>query len=555
VKRIVLLWLLLLPSPCLAQGLLSLASTGPLTFNSGTVSRGMLMWEPYGDYGGSCSPCFPSGDVATYLPTGKLQVVQQSKVGTIRAGLDPGPFLVNPSSASSYWPNIFNQYTTIMAAGLKVIINNAPNDNWSGWTRDNIMDGGASSSNFLAYIAFLQSEANYIAANPTVCPPISCAIGVFNEVVSSNNVTGGAAGQYAEMVAMWQAVRTILPRHTIIVCYPGPSGFCSPFDPGNFTGWLASSFDANTIADFHIYFPPVAASACAPSSAYRDLCNITYPPTNSSTDYNNAVAAYAVLMAADSTWGGDCASAGASFTGGISGTTLTVSGVTGTIRAGQLITTGSGVTSNTFITAGSGTSWTVLFSQTVGSESMATTGGSSCSAARASNINEMINAFTYEGLTCYYGQGGGGAGSTCPSGQQENATWLKTNVMDDLIEAWRTSVVGGWNVNQVQIGEFGFAGVSSNGTGLSTTAQAQAFSDYTAAVDFYGYNRMTLEVNYSASSLTGSEFGLFNQGSPYATITPAAISALNFNWNYLLRRDFPGAPANDNRPLGLEEAA
>ena len=57
----------------------------------------------------------------------------------------------------------------------------------------------------------------------------------------------------------------------------------------------------------------------------------------------------------------------ASFTGSISGTTLTVSGtVTGAIQVGQTIT-GTGVTANTTIVSGSGTSWTVSISQSVSS--------------------------------------------------------------------------------------------------------------------------------------------------------------------------------------------
>jgi hypothetical protein len=65
--------------------------------------------------------------------------------------------------------------------------------------------------------------------------------------------------------------------------------------------------------------------------------------------------------------------AGPTFTGSITGTTLTVSGVTGAIAIGQTLF-GSGVTTGTTITAGSGTSWTVSTSQTVGAESMAATG-------------------------------------------------------------------------------------------------------------------------------------------------------------------------------------
>jgi hypothetical protein len=59
----------------------------------------------------------------------------------------------------------------------------------------------------------------------------------------------------------------------------------------------------------------------------------------------------------------------ATFTGSISGTTLTTSAVTGTIAIGMTVT-GSTVTSGTIITAGSGSTWTVNNSQTVGSESM-----------------------------------------------------------------------------------------------------------------------------------------------------------------------------------------
>ena len=61
----------------------------------------------------------------------------------------------------------------------------------------------------------------------------------------------------------------------------------------------------------------------------------------------------------------------ASFTGAISGTTLTVSSVTGTIAIGQTVFGAAGdVLAGTMITAGSGTSWTVNQSQTVSSEAM-----------------------------------------------------------------------------------------------------------------------------------------------------------------------------------------
>ena len=60
---------------------------------------------------------------------------------------------------------------------------------------------------------------------------------------------------------------------------------------------------------------------------------------------------------------------GASFTGAISGTALTVSAVTGTITIGQMVV-GAGVTAGTYIVSGSGTSWVVNYTQSAGAEAM-----------------------------------------------------------------------------------------------------------------------------------------------------------------------------------------
>lgn len=59
----------------------------------------------------------------------------------------------------------------------------------------------------------------------------------------------------------------------------------------------------------------------------------------------------------------------ASFTGVIAGTALSVSAVTGTIAIGEFVF-GAGVASGTYIVSGSGASWVVSISQTVGSEAM-----------------------------------------------------------------------------------------------------------------------------------------------------------------------------------------
>lgn len=68
---------------------------------------------------------------------------------------------------------------------------------------------------------------------------------------------------------------------------------------------------------------------------------------------------------------GSTNTANATFTGSISGTALTASGITGTIAAGQTVS-GTGVTVGTKIVSGSGGSWVVSNSQTVASTTMKT---------------------------------------------------------------------------------------------------------------------------------------------------------------------------------------
>lgn len=75
-------------------------------------------------------------------------------------------------------------------------------------------------------------------------------------------------------------------------------------------------------------------------------------------------------------WYGLCTHA-ANLTGAISGTALTTSGVSGTLATGETLF-GAGVATNTMITAGSGSAWTVNNSQTVASENMAAGDASTC---------------------------------------------------------------------------------------------------------------------------------------------------------------------------------
>ena len=83
--------------------------------------------------------------------------------------------------------------------------------------------------------------------------------------------------------------------------------------------------------------------------------------------------------------------AAATFTGGITGTTLTVSSpVTGgTISIGDYLY-GSGVTAGTVVTAGSGSSWTVAPSQTVSSNTALTAGGPAATIAGGLTVAKQI---------------------------------------------------------------------------------------------------------------------------------------------------------------------
>ena len=84
--------------------------------------------------------------------------------------------------------------------------------------------------------------------------------------------------------------------------------------------------------------------------------------------------------------------AAATFTGGINGTTLTVSspvGGSGTITIGSYLY-GSTVTAGTVITAGSGTSWTIAPSQTVAAGSSLTAGGPAATIAGGLTVAKQI---------------------------------------------------------------------------------------------------------------------------------------------------------------------
>ncbi len=138
----------------------------------------------------------------------------------------------------------------------------------------------------------------------------------------------------------------------------------------------------------------------------------------------------------------------ATFTGTISGTTLTVSGVSGTISAGQAFTA-PGALAGVYIVSGSGSTWTVSASETIGPTSMSTNSNTT-SAAMAEIAYDIYGAFTARGnwidphgaLQCFASvSGASGNGATSP------VFVSNTNLQD-------ASSISGFNLG---------AGVSCNG--------------------------------------------------------------------------------------------
>jgi len=88
----------------------------------------------------------------------------------------------------------------------------------------------------------------------------------------------------------------------------------------------------------------------------------------------------------------------ATFTGsfGAGGTTLTVSGVTGTISIGQLVTGGT-VSANTYIISGSGSTWTVNNSQLGGATATGTSGGGAAYSLDGINWTALTSIYIYHG--------------------------------------------------------------------------------------------------------------------------------------------------------------
>ena len=135
----------------------------------------------------------------------------------------------------------------------------------------------------------------------------------------------------------------------------------------------------------------------------------------------------------------------ASFAGVINGTTLTITGsVTGTIQAGQIIY-GSGITPNTLIVSGSGTSWTVNYSQTA-------TGTLTATTTQVSGGTSGTNSFTVA------------SGSGITTGQFVTGTGIIAGTTVTAVNTNTITISANFSTNAA--GSYNFY------TGISITSQA-----------------------------------------------------------------------------------
>ena len=191
-------------------------------------------------------------------------------------------------------------------------------------------------------------------------------------------------------IAGYKADPTLLPLDYVSATPANPEF------PNTVQVGTISSNPANTFSDFGggpndvVWDPrdPYICYICQPLDHCIIVCNFhsnsPYGPSNplcyryagyKGGVNGNGVGGYVDGPALGTVTGG--VQATATFTGSISDTTLTVRGVTGTIGVGQYLCDGGAghIIAGTYITGGSGSSWTVNNSQTVSSETMYTNDG------------------------------------------------------------------------------------------------------------------------------------------------------------------------------------
>ena len=169
---------------------------------------------------------------------------------------------------------------------------------------------------------------------------------------STTAVTGTSANAYVQ-----------IPANLGLTTSLSPAGNGSDFSGQSSFPYTGASASSNTFVKFNI-----AASANSPyGTAALSGTSGTIPLPR----WKYILQGTSVVSGTSTLYGSSWVLTTSSFTGSISGTTLTVTGSpTGTIAIGQYLT-GTNVLNGTYIVSGSGTSWVVNQSQTVASTTIA----------------------------------------------------------------------------------------------------------------------------------------------------------------------------------------
>jgi hypothetical protein len=202
------------------------------------------------------------------------------------------------------------------------------------------------------------------------------------------------------------------------------------------------------------------------------------------------------------------------FTGYISATTLTISSLTsGTVAVGQTVT-GGGVASNTYIVSGSGLSWTVSISQTVGSAgapvSASTTGGVSTATFSGTISSTTLTVSSVVG-TIYTGQIITGVGITVATYivSGGGTTWTISNA-HTIASPISMATIGG--------------GAAYSTDGLNWTAISSAYfysvTTITNSSSAFGDNRWVVPVNTNSGSGVTSVLYASSPSSTWTYLSP-----------------------------------
>lgn len=181
------------------------------------------------------------------------------------------------------------------------------------------------------------------------------------------------------------------------------------------------------------------------------------------------------------------------YTGSISGNNLTITSVTiGTINVGQYVT-GSGITSGTYIVAGSGTAWQVNNSQTVSSTTLFNGAGGSMQFRTTTGLNQPAGtAFAFDNVLSLQKVGSSLASSLAIQGNLTLSSAFGNPTVGRLIlpngsaalpvvafngnsgltGLYYTGANIGFTVAGTAVGNIGSTGLNSMPIGISTAANA-----------------------------------------------------------------------------------